>query len=94
MTQAESARFIESLLLDLGDITDVEVVIVPPFTAIVKVTEALGKAPLRSNTCLRTDLDVGALPSASVTFTIAVKGGTITDFDIGDIAEIEKQRLD
>src|SRR5437660_1974374 len=44
MTQAESARFIESLLLDLGDITDVEVVIVPPFTAIVKVTEALGKS--------------------------------------------------
>src|SRR5438128_6673224 len=44
MTQAESARFVESLLLDLGDITDVEVVIVPPFTAIAKVTEALGKA--------------------------------------------------
>ena len=44
MTQAESARFVESLLLDLGDIIDVEVVIVPPFTAIAKVTEALGKA--------------------------------------------------
>src|ERR1700738_3730843 len=44
MTQAESARFVESLLIDLGDITDVEVVIVPPFTAIRKVTEALGKA--------------------------------------------------
>ena len=44
MTQAESARFVESLLLDLGDITDVEVVIVPPFTAIAKVMEALGKA--------------------------------------------------
>ena len=44
MTQAESARFVESLLLDLGEITDVEVVIVPPFTAIAKVTEALGKA--------------------------------------------------
>ena len=44
MTQAESARFIESLLLDLGDIIDVEVVIVPPFTAIAKVMEALGKA--------------------------------------------------
>src|SRR5207237_3459511 len=44
MTQAESARFIESLLLDLGDITDVEVVIIPPFTAIQKVTEALDKA--------------------------------------------------
>ena len=27
MTQAESARFVESLVLDLGDITDVEVVI-------------------------------------------------------------------
>src|SRR6202043_1262810 len=44
MTQAESGRFVESLLLDLGDISDVEVVIVPPFTAIVKVTEALGTA--------------------------------------------------
>src|SRR5213596_1332134 len=45
MTQAESARFVESLLLrDVGEITDVEVVIVPPFTAIAKVTEALGRA--------------------------------------------------
>jgi triosephosphate isomerase len=42
MTQAESARFVQSLLLDLGDITDVEVVILPPFTAIAKVMEALG----------------------------------------------------
>src|SRR6202045_1474143 len=42
MTQAESARFVEILLLDLGDITDVEVVILPPFTAIAKVMEALG----------------------------------------------------
>jgi triosephosphate isomerase len=31
-------------LLDLGDITDVEVVIVPPFTAIAKVMEALGSS--------------------------------------------------
>src|SRR5881398_2905717 len=44
MTQAESARFVESLLLDLGDITDVEVVVVPPFTAIAKVMEGLGKS--------------------------------------------------
>jgi triosephosphate isomerase len=44
MTQAESERFIESLLLDLGDIIDVEVVILPPFTAIAKVMEALGKS--------------------------------------------------
>src|SRR5436853_3308313 len=42
MTQAESERFVQSLLLDLGDITDVEVVIVPPFTAIAKVMEAVG----------------------------------------------------
>jgi len=44
MTQAESTAFVESLLIDLGDISDVEVVIIPPFTAIAKVTEALGKA--------------------------------------------------
>jgi len=44
MTQAESTRFIESLLLDLGDIREVDVVIIPPFTAIAKVTEALGQA--------------------------------------------------
>jgi triosephosphate isomerase (TIM) len=42
MTQGESARFVQSLLLDLGDITDTEVVIIPPFTAIAKVMEALG----------------------------------------------------
>src|SRR5881296_1805346 len=42
MTQAESERFVESLVLDLGDITDVEVVILPPFTAIAKVMDALG----------------------------------------------------
>src|SRR5438105_13631040 len=45
MTQAEASRFVEALLLlDIGDITDVEVVIVPPFTAIAKVNEALGNA--------------------------------------------------
>lgn len=44
MMQAESARFVESLLLEIGDVADVEVVIVPPFTAIAKVMEALGSA--------------------------------------------------
>src|SRR5213596_117636 len=45
MTQAEAARFVEALLLrDIGEITDVEVVILPPFTTIPKVMEALGKA--------------------------------------------------
>src|SRR6202165_1145142 len=44
MTQAESAAFIKSLLLEIGDMADVEVVIIPPFTAITKVTESLGKS--------------------------------------------------
>jgi triosephosphate isomerase len=44
MTQTESERFIDSFLRDIGEITDVEVVIIPPFTAIPKVTEALDKA--------------------------------------------------
>lgn len=44
MTQGEAARFVESLLLDLGDIRDVEVVIIPAFTALAKVTELLEKA--------------------------------------------------
>src|SRR3982750_4495580 len=44
MTQAESAEFVHSLLLDIGDIRELDVVIIPPFTAIAKVTESLGKA--------------------------------------------------
>src|SRR6476646_4452246 len=44
MTQAESARFMESFLRDMSEINDVEVVIIPPFTAIAKVSEALGRA--------------------------------------------------
>src|SRR5215470_3407626 len=44
MTQAESERFVDSFLRDIGEINDVEVVIIPPFTAIAKVSEALGKA--------------------------------------------------
>src|SRR3954463_4783671 len=44
MTQGESAQFVESFLHDVGEINDVEVVIIPPFTAIPKVSEALGRA--------------------------------------------------
>ena len=44
MTQAESERFVDSFLRDVGEINDVEVVIIPPFTAIAKVSEALGRA--------------------------------------------------
>ena len=42
MTQAESGSFIETLVRELGAAKEVEVVIVPPFTAIAKVSEALG----------------------------------------------------
>ena len=34
MTQSEAERFMESFLRDIGEVTDVEVVIIPPFTAI------------------------------------------------------------
>ena len=44
MTQGESTRFVESFLRAIGEINEVEVVIIPPFTAIAKVSEALGKA--------------------------------------------------
>ena len=44
MTQAEAASFVETLLREIGDVSDVEVVIVPPFTAIAKVSEALGSS--------------------------------------------------
>jgi len=44
MTQAEAARFVEVVLLELAEVSDVDVVIVPPFTAIPKVTELLGES--------------------------------------------------
>jgi triosephosphate isomerase len=44
MTQGEAERFVESFLRDIDEITDVKVVIIPPFTAIAKVSEALGNA--------------------------------------------------
>src|SRR5438445_1624832 len=44
MLQAEAAEFVKDLLLEIGDMSAVEVVIVPPFTAIAKVVEALDKA--------------------------------------------------
>src|SRR5437763_11629780 len=44
MLQAEAVEFVKDLLLEIDDISTVEVVIAPPFTAIAKVNEALGKA--------------------------------------------------
>ena len=44
MTQAEAAAFVESFLVEIGDESQVEVVIIPPFTSLPKVSEALGGA--------------------------------------------------
>src|SRR5436309_3044969 len=41
MLQSEAAAFIQTLLLEIGDQSDVEIVIVPPFTAINAVNQAL-----------------------------------------------------
>ena len=41
MTQRDAARFVDSLVLELDDVRDVEVVIIPPFTMIPKVAELL-----------------------------------------------------
>src|SRR5213595_4137736 len=44
MTQSEATRFISTFLLEIGESRDVEVVIVPPFTAIAAVNAALENA--------------------------------------------------
>jgi len=42
MTQAEATAFVETFMRELGEASEVEVVLVPPFTALGKVSEALG----------------------------------------------------
>jgi triosephosphate isomerase len=44
MTQGEAGNFVATFLLELGESTEVEVVIIPPFTAIAAVNAALGPA--------------------------------------------------
>ena len=44
MTQAESETFITTFLREIGDLDEVEMVIVPPFTSIPKVSELLTQA--------------------------------------------------
>ena len=44
MTQGEAVDFVATFLLEAGDISEVEIVIVPPFTAIAAVNTALGQA--------------------------------------------------
>src|SRR5437879_13286741 len=43
MLQAEAAEFVKDLLLEIGDMSAVEVAITQPFTAIAKVVESLDK---------------------------------------------------
>jgi triosephosphate isomerase (TIM) len=42
MLQAEAGEFVKDLLLEIGDMLTVEVILVPPFTAIAKVADTLG----------------------------------------------------
>src|SRR2546421_11736085 len=44
MTQGEATAFISTFLLEMGDSREVEVVIIPPFTAIAAVNAALENA--------------------------------------------------
>jgi triosephosphate isomerase len=44
MMQAEASAFVETFLLEMGDARDVEVVIIPPFTAIASVNAVLENA--------------------------------------------------
>jgi len=44
MTQGEATSFVETFLLEIGESREVEIVIVPPFTAIGAVNAALGQA--------------------------------------------------
>jgi len=45
MTQGEASAFVSTLLLEVGESTEVEVVLVPPFTALATVNAALEQAP-------------------------------------------------
>jgi triosephosphate isomerase (TIM) len=44
LTQAEAASFVETFLLEISESTDVEIIIVPPFTALAAVNAALEQA--------------------------------------------------
>ena len=41
MTQGEATRFVSTFLVEIGESRDVEIVLVPPFTAIAAVNTAL-----------------------------------------------------
>ena len=45
MTLVEAEAFVHTLLIELGESAEVEIVLVPPFTAIARVNEVLHEAP-------------------------------------------------
>src|SRR5215212_6444219 len=45
MTQAEAGVFIATFLREIGEAAEVEIVIVPPFTGLSKLSETLHDAP-------------------------------------------------
>ncbi len=44
MTQSEAAAFADTFLKEIGDSSDVEIVLIPPFTALAKVSDAVRDA--------------------------------------------------
>ena len=44
MTVAETAAYIRTFLAETGDDTDVDVVIIPPFTALPKASELISES--------------------------------------------------
>jgi triosephosphate isomerase len=44
MTQSEAAGFVATFLVEIGESSEVEIVILPPFTAIAAVNDALGQS--------------------------------------------------
>jgi triosephosphate isomerase len=45
MTQGEGTAFVETFLREIGEASEVEIVIIPPFTALGKVSDALHDVP-------------------------------------------------
>jgi triosephosphate isomerase len=46
LTHVEAESYVEAFLNDVGEVNDIEIVIVPSFTSIPTLAQASGKAPL------------------------------------------------
>jgi triosephosphate isomerase (TIM) len=52
LTHVEAESYVEAFLNEVGEINDVEIVIIPSFTSIPTLVQATGKAPGRSEYAL------------------------------------------